>query len=376
MPDERGPPAGLGAGDRREIDPSTWEEVFGREIADLHIDRVEAFSDLPLLDEISDGFATVAHHVFQQLDGSEGWPSVANGDIGSFFVRSQRQTAIVVQHQRRIAIGLFSGLGLRLLELAATAVGRCHVYDDAEFLDISPCEDDPHQPETTAYWRKQGVPAKRFQFASNLFLQMLEFIVLHELAHVDRGHLQDMERAGHLAFIDEAVAAGADRMRSREGRHKEFEADVWTVQLSRDDFLTRHGDDEHKVDSVLAQYRVAALAWLLTLMALDQKGLSLGEHALRTHPAPVHRAMLLDGALLEGLTAAFGIPEGDVRDMLDNVWVELAKVAEVAGMAKGRWWGETNRRMGLSSFSRAQREFMAYFNARSENWVSVLAGQE
>lgn len=362
-----------GSGSQRS-EHATWEEVFGEKIPDLQARRVETYIDDPLLEEISDAFATVAHHLFRQLDESDGWPSHARDDIGSFFVRSDRQTAVVIQHRRRIAIGLFSGLGMRLVELAGMAVGPCNVFPDAEFIDKPVDGGDALPPAMVRFWAHFGVASDRAELAENLFLQMLEFIVLHELAHVDRGHLEEMERSGQLAFVDEAIAASDKHLRTIAQRHREFEADIWTVQLAVDDFFNRNDGESFDAEQILAQYRITALAWLLTLMALDQKSLSLEAHATRSHPAPVHRAMLLDEALLEVLTGAFEIPEHDGRDMLDRVWIELAKVAEHAGMGKGRWWGDTNRQMGLSSFARERRAFQKYFHARSEVWRSVLAG--
>lgn len=355
-------------------EPATWEEVFGEKIPDLQARRVETYIDDPLQDEISDAFARVAHHLFRQLDESDGWPSHARDDIGSFFVRSERQTAVVIQHHRRIAIGLFSGLGMRLLEFAGMAVGPCNVFPNAEFID-EPVDGGNTLPAAMVrFWAQFGIAGARAELVHNLFLQMLEFVVLHELAHVDRGHLDEMEKSGRLAFVDEAIAASSEHLRTIAARHREFEADIWTVQLAVDDFFNRNDAENFDIEQILAQYRITALAWLLTLMALDQKSLSLEAHATRSHPAPVHRAMLLDDALLEVLTGAFEIQERDGRDMLDRVWVELAKVAELAGMAKGRWWGDTNRQMGLSSFARERRAFQKYFHARSEVWKSILAG--
>ncbi|WP_105431428.1 hypothetical protein [Neorhizobium sp. T6_25] len=342
---------GEGSGSQRS-EPATWEEVFGEKIPDLQARRVETYIDDPLVDEISDAFATVAHHLFRQLDGSEGWPSHARDDIGSFFVRSERQTAVVIQHCRRIAIGLFSGLGVRLLELAGMAVGPCNVFPDAEFIDKPVNGGDTLPLAMVRFWAQLGIVGNRAELGHNIFLQMLEFIVLHELAHVDRGHLEEMERSGQLAFVDEAIAASDKHMRTIARRHRKFEADIWTVQLAVDDFFNRNDGESFDVEQILAQYRITALAWLLTLMALDQKSLSLEAHATRSHPAPVHRGMLLDEALLEVLTRAFETPEHDGRDMLDRVGIELAKVAGHAGIGKGRWWGDTNRKMGLSSFER------------------------
>lgn len=109
-------------------------------------------------------------------------------------------------------------------------------------------------------------------------------------------------------------------------------------------------------------------------MALDKQGLSLHGRAGKSHPAPVHRALLLNEAFLQGMVSAFNLSEPDVRDFLDEVWVELAEVARDFGMPKNRWWGERTDRMGLASFARVRSGFWRYFNGRNENWKSVLAG--
>lgn len=222
---------GEGSGSQKS-EPASWKEVFGEKIPDLQARRVETYIDDTLLEEISDAFATVAHHLFRQLDEFDGWPSHARDDIGSFFVRSERQTAAVIQHRRRIAICLFSGLGMRLLELAGMAGGPCNVFPDAEFIDKPVDGGDALPPAMVRFLTQFGIVSDRAELVHNLFLQMLEFVVLHELAHVYRGHLEEMERSGQLAFVDEAIAASDEHR-----RHRKFEADIWTVQLAVDDFF-------------------------------------------------------------------------------------------------------------------------------------------
>lgn len=241
---------------------SHWQQIFGRKIPGLRLAPAQHNAAETISGRLSDTFAGVAHHVFRRLDYSETWPSHSNDDIGSFFVDSERQTAVVLQHQRRIAIGLFAGLGKSMLDLAARAAGHGSVFPDAIYVGSVVAEQQEKLPSFDDFWNDYAVPEERRALASNLLLQMMEFVVLHELSHVDRGHLSEREAAGELAFVDEAMVAGHRRLNSLQ-RYKEFEADLWSVQLYLEEILEESSSEDFTEEGIFARLRVTSFAWLV-----------------------------------------------------------------------------------------------------------------
>lgn len=339
-----------------------WDEVFGGGIGNLTLSRVDATSAIDGIDILlSETFALLGSSVLEHWSVTDGWPNHANGDIGTAFIISDRSTALVVCDQDKAAIVLFSGLAKRLTEFAAL---YCLDYDqgtDADALEVYEGLLKDGFPTLAEIWIEYGLDEARWPLAHNMFLQMLEYVVQHELAHVDRGHVGRASSGASLTYLSESQALEAHRSGDKGARNREFEADVWAVQLLLEERLKTDLSTQPPA-AVLAHLRVTVSAWIMVLMALDKEAEPLERWALSTHPAPVHRAMMIDEAFLDGIRNAFGYDQDEIREFLDDVWVTTSQVAERAKSIEGRWWGESTQLMGRDEFATVFEEFCQYFS--------------
>ncbi len=343
---------------------SDWEEIFGEGIGNLTLSRVDDVSDPDDLDmRLNQTFALLASSILRRWSDTDAWPNYEKDDIGTVFITSEHATALVVVDRGKAAIVLFSGLARRLLQFAALYFVGWHQdgEDDAqetykEFLDGI-------WPSLADVWREHGLNESSWSFAHNMFLQMLEYVVQHELAHIDRGHIERQAGQDTRQYLSESEALSAHIAGDKAIRNREFEADVWAVQLHLEDLL-EDADWSEQPQAVTFDYlRATVAAWMMVLMALDTDS-SIAASRRSSHPAPVHRAMMVDEAFLDGIGNAFGFEWDDIREFLDGVWVNVSGVAERAKLAKGRWWGESTHKMGQVEFGKILEEFRAYFSNR------------
>lgn len=344
---------------------SDWEEIFGKGIGNLTLSRIDEDSDPDDLEmRLNQTFALLSSSLLGRWSDTDVWPNYAKQDIGTVFVTSDHATALVVVDRGKAAIVLFSGLARRLLQFAALYFVGWRQDGEDERDETYDTFLDGIWPSLADVWREHGLRESCWPFAHNMFLQMLEYVVQHELAHIDRGHIERQAGQEPRRYLSESEALSAHIAGDNAVRNREFEADVWAVQLHLEDLLDDADRSQQPQNITFDYLRATVAAWMMVLMALDTDALSITASRRSTHPAPVHRAMMVDEAFLDGIGNAFGFEWEDIREFLDGVWVDVSGVAERAKLKKGRWWGKSTHRMGQAEFGRILKEFRVYFSNR------------
>jgi len=305
---------------------------------------------------LSDTFAAVAAEVFRAFDHDDGWPSYANGDLSSAYIRNPLETALVLQVERKVLVVLCSGLAETIVDYCAAAglLAGSRLPDDwtgdAEHLD--------DWPSLAAAWASHGLSTREQRYAHGILLSALDFLALHEVAHLELGHLEEIAATEHRLFGEGEVAARLSRLSRRDLQYREFEADLWAFQQCLERWVER-GLATDAADLL----GPVSLAWMLTLMALDS-GIPLAKQAAKRHPPPVYRAVFLDEVFMEGTSTAFGTNQVEIRHLLDSTWRHMSEIAKSSGKVRHRWWGDSNARMGLSSYPRVRNGFARYYSEK------------
>ncbi len=207
------------------------------------------------------------------------------------------------------------------------------------------------------------MPQARIDYCFDILMFMIEYVILHELAHHMRGHLDLLSGASPVSFIDEAkarrrlpkpvVTASGFLMQDIE-----FDADA-------------HGLDQSLVAMnekfpFSARWSVEdASEWLfqmvfsqiLAAQLFDRDGRALCDYASDGHPAPVHRSINYSNLAARTLHAVIGGDWETYRDSHDAAWYESSLVAGYLDYPAGRWHGERDPDLMIGNFPELERRY-------------------
>ena len=193
-----------------------------------------------------------------------------------------------------------------------------------------------------------SLPNERTEFFLYVHLLMLEYIVLHEIAHHERGHLTLGVHNSKISLHDERLerTKACAMVRSDEAfssRDLEFDADVYAIDLallSLDAQFPFESDqwDQGEASGHLYQ---SLFAHLLVAQQLDEQSPpETFPSPTHLHPAPVYRALNYTNLLTHGFHQIAGGSFDAYREAHDQAWTEASYVAELEGGSEGIWHGE------------------------------------
>ena len=215
-----------------------------------------------------------------------------------------------------------------------------------------------------AQWQ-QEIPVtwseERQTLMHDLFARSLDFLILHEIGHHTRGHIDLLNQQMGFAFIDEASNAslGHGSLDALK-RNIEFDADLDAIDMQ---LMTMDRDRAFSTWSsgqASDQYFLLSLAILATLQMFDLLHTAIEAQYGQSHPAPVHRAMRLVSALSRSFAELFQWTEEQRTREHDGVWYHGAQLAELLGMPEGRWRGSHSNDMGHDFFIEEEAKFLEF----------------
>ncbi len=300
--------------------------------------------------------------------------------LSLFFINSPTPNAIALERQQKRGVGVHLGAVRHLWWLFYRGVSTGQFLE--HWFKSKPLGADISLEAAMAdpIWREPGagrLPADRAETMFDLFLRALDFLVYHELAHHARGHLPYVQEILGLDKLDEAlnasVSEGADK---KILRLIEFDADVEALDMllvALDHEIPVTSWPSEKAGTEFFLHAVAILA-IFQLFDLDHTPVS--EQYRRSHPASVHRALRVTGALSRAIGRQVGWTE-DVRiDQHDTAWYAASEVATLIGMPEGRWRGQHTKLMDLDRFAVEEESFIKFSKRLTDRNMADLSDKK
>ena len=272
----------------------------------------------------------------RELEQRFGW-SLARLDV--FFVAHSDANAQLLRQGDRYGVALYAGLP-ELIHAYITAA-----LATREFLQL------------------YLAPEEREEWALRFLGMVVEHVYLHEAAHALRGHLLYLERTTGETTVDE-------RFRWQR-RYIELDADVHAVDMWLE--ITEAAADFPASEGLrLDLYFQKLLTLILLHQAYDRDGRPVQRRGRATHPAAIHRAMLIDQMLFGTFRDRYQLSREAMLNVQNQAWWEASVAAEAAGLVKNRWWGESGSRRGDKQFKRMWRYFVTTIEPRLDRFVEGL----
>jgi hypothetical protein len=258
----------------------------------------------------------------RELESHFGWRL---NRLDFFFLDKREANSVVLQQGDRHGIGMCVGLPFSIERHLAGAMAN------PEFLPS-------YQPRERPEW-------------STRFLGMIiEHAYLHEAAHALRGHFAYVQRPIGERVLDEQTRSLS--------RYLELDADVQALDMWQS--ITEAAGDFPKSDVLLEElYFQKVFTLRLLYQVLDSGNRPIKHHRTLSHPPPIHRALMLCGAMRATAQERFGLSRGVLENAYRQASWESGVAAKTAGLAKDRWWGgSTGRRRGIQSYQRLVRYYL------------------
>ncbi|MEG0860413.1 MAG: hypothetical protein RSD81_02945 [Pseudomonas sp.] len=271
-----------------------------------------------------------------ELEGSYGWDLTK---FDAFIVENPEANAQLLHHEGRYGIVMYSGLPEQMhsyLQAALAAKEFLHLYITVE---------------------------EREEWAFRFLGLVVEHVYLHECAHALRGHLLYLEQRNKNVTLDE---------KSRwQRRYIEIDADFHGLDMWFE--ITEAASDFPTSESLILDLYFQKLLTVIMLHHLyDKEGLPVLRRGVSTHPAPIHRAMIIDHMLFTTFMNRYQIPRSKMLNMQNQAWWEASVAAKAAGLVKNRWWGESGVRRGDQQYKRMWRYFVTHVEPRLNRFVDGL----
>ena len=213
-------------------------------------------------------------------------------------------------------------------------------------------------------------PEDRADHSHDLFCRSIDFILRHEIAHIQRGHLDLLKRAGIAQdSIDEMLALARAHTSKNPLYFMEFDADLIsldTILVDADEAAPLKTWDADEAAFHLLRWNMALI---LVFMSFDHAGLANERHYQGSHPAPVHRAIRTTASLSAAVARECGLSEDRRMTCHDDAWAFGAMLARSLGAREGRWFGDGTTGMSfelLRSHEDELRAFMARLDREAD----------
>jgi hypothetical protein len=107
--------------------------------------------------------------------------------------------------------------------------------------------------------------------------------------------------------------------------------------------------------------------------AFDTANLPLRAHSRRTHPAPIHRAVIATAAMAQSIPQRLGLATQAIENAHHQAMWEASVAARVADLVEDRWWGgETGRRRGMRECRRMIRYYLDVVEPKLDAFAASL----
>jgi len=257
-------------------------------------------------------------------------------------------------------IGLSVGYPLILFDLCTALLSNPDVFPEVGDVSVEAPWDAPPPParfqaarqthlestddlRTSGFWRIPNDPARR-QFAMEMTLDALTFLLYHEVAHVFRGHLHVYRQPGGHQFLDEAAAepappaalgfhqvgdvtlTGLELRQFFELDADAVAADILMYEKAPMDFPDKAGE----LDLVLGRVNraLAAVSVLFLMMAPPRR---LAEYATRWYPHPLVRQQLAATVAVSSIMKLLKVsgPDGGLAELRGHLKPALVSIGRI-----------------------------------------------
>ena len=274
-------------------------------------------------------------------------PELEFGQIEFVISQDENRDAFAFQLGEEKTISIDIGLLRLFWERAAIAVNLPSVF--SEYMPT----DNQEIPAwldancgTVPAMNSWQVSEDRKDYCIEIFQHMLEYLVLHELAHHMRGHLelilpnQSYAAFGELSARRPTVAPPALKS-DFNVQDLELDADAHALDLTITALKSKFPEGEHvwSYDAVSETLFLLMFSQILVAQAFDDIGAATVEQPLHKHPAPIYRSVNFTNLALHTFYNLAGGDWNAYKTLHDAAWSEAGHVAEFLGFPSGRWFG-------------------------------------
>lgn len=194
------------------------------------------------------------------------------------------------------------------------------------------------------------MPDERKDYCVEVFQHMLEHLVLHELAHHQRGHL-DLVGGGEQFFALSETSIRAldwpsdDRQFEFHLQDLELDADASALDLSIAALDGKFPRDrfDWEFDTISETLFLILFSQMLVTQLFDDRNLQETDYPSNGHPAPVFRSINFSNLACRAFHSLAGGDWSAYKELHDAAWTEAGHVAEYFKLPFGRWHGECSR---------------------------------
>ena len=323
--------------------------------SDPIIRRLGGLIEAELLNSMDRWLVEQLHHVYESnvnwLDSIIGGIEIAQIDL--IITQGSMVNALAYRKEKQRAILIPMGLLRSLWKPIVEAAHSQSVLSEAfPFPSGEPSSNSFSVPsEHPADWK---IPADRCTFMMTTYCFMLEYILLHEMAHHTRGHLDEMSNQGlAVALIDEHRERQLPITAPNTGSHRdiEFDADAHGLNLSLNALNNRFPiESSWDTNDALEQLFLLIFSQLLVAQQLDDPEKSNQSRESDEHPSALYRCINFSNLATKTLYRLVGGDWQQYCDQHDAAWSEASFLAEHLGVQQRHWFGHDIEASYLSEY--------------------------
>ncbi|MEP4627150.1 MAG: hypothetical protein ABJR46_16535 [Tateyamaria sp.] len=205
----------------------------------------------------------------------------------------------------------------------------------------------------------------RAEYCFDLFLHMLEYVVVHEIAHHVRGHLALVNTSTGLHLIDELEARNElpSSVTSKDDfliQDLEFDADAQGLELSMAAMDEKHPFETDWDSKSAREWQFQLIfSQLMVAQVIDVAAKRDADYTPDGHPAPIHRAINYANLVSKSLHHLVGGPWDAYVNMHSVAWSEAGYVAKALAYPKGRWHDDHGKKMKTGDYHILEQRYFA-----------------
>lgn len=275
------------------------------------------------------------------------WPALELAKVQFVISNDENRDAFAFQNENRKTVSIDIGLLRLFWERAAVAVNLPSVF--SEFMPAKNnnipdwLSDDCDTVPAMASWQ---VAEDRKDYCIDIFQHMLEYLVLHELAHHMRGHLELIRSDQTYAALGEISARRSSETNKTAKsdfniQDLELDADAHALDLTVTALKAKFPDNRHdwNFDTISETLFLLMFSQILVSQAFDDIDQTQGHRPLDLHPAPQYRSINFTNLAVHTFHSLAGGEWEKYRELHDAAWTEAGHVAKFLGFPSGRWFG-------------------------------------
>ena len=210
------------------------------------------------------------------------------------------------------------------------------------------------------------IPDERKDYCIEIFQHMLEYLVVHELAHHMRGHLEIIDGDKNFVALSETTARRmgwphAAQIVSFHLQDLELDADAHGLDLAIAALEGKYPCDQFnwEFDTISETLFLMLFSQMLVAQLFDIKEKNTGDYPLTEHPAPVYRSINFSNLACRTFYTMAGGEWDDYKQIHDSAWSEAGHVAKFFDFPYDRWHGDKQRILATKHYREAERRYFA-----------------